>query len=300
MARWRRWACCWRLFLAQRTARIAGAECRPGVEPVRRGAVCGAGGAAAAAGGAQLERSAPSSRVDAGAGHDSSSAAGGARERWRALVAAVLYARWQQAAACARRPMRWPRRWRWDWPLSNSARCWPARAMEPRPTVPLGRDLHRSAGRALERHAAGYSAASGAGLCGAGFSYALDFSAGLAAGDAAAGRCGRAVALMGAGVAVLHHRVLARYRRPRRVVGRRAGRAASWRRSALVLAGGAGAAGTQDVRAHERMRLAHASEIRRPMTLQDEVAMLNCAPSKCLRKLRGSGSISFLPRNSRA
>ena len=59
----------------------------------------------------------------------------------------------------------------------------------------LGSDLHQSAGCALERHAARRSAASGAGLCGAGFSYALR-SALLVwlPRSPAAGRHGRAVA----------------------------------------------------------------------------------------------------------
>ncbi len=38
-----------------------------------------------------------------------------------------------EAALRGRRPMRWPRRWLWDWPLSNWARCWPGRATGPRP-----------------------------------------------------------------------------------------------------------------------------------------------------------------------
>ncbi len=76
------------------------------------------------------------------------------------------------AAICRleRQPMCWPRRWPWGWPSSNWARCWPGRAtgLKLGPQC-AGLSPTPSSGRALERHAAGRSAASGAGVCGAGF-----------------------------------------------------------------------------------------------------------------------------------
>ncbi len=189
-------------------------------------------GSAAAAGGAQLERPAPASRVDAGAGHDSSSAAGGG---FGALAAA-----WRRRCCmgagsgcrCGAQPMRWPRPWLWGWPLSNWARCWPARAMGPRTAVrwavtytdplaarwsgtPLGIPLHP-----VQAYAAL-----------AFLTLSILLLVWLPA-TAAAGRCGRVVAA-GSGRGGFCHRVLARSRGARRAAGRRAGWAA----------GGGGAAG---------------------------------------------------------
>ena len=91
-------------------------------------------GAAAAARGRQLERPAPSSFVDAGAGHDSSSAAGAAGALAGAAVALRLYVRWQKTAAC-RNGRCAGRAAGPGTGLRASARCWPAPAMEPKPTA---------------------------------------------------------------------------------------------------------------------------------------------------------------------
>ena len=75
----------------------------------------------------QLERSAPSSLVDAGAGHDSSSAAGRRAGALAGVGGCRAVCALAAAAACGTRPMRWPRLWRWGWRLSNWARCWRGR-----------------------------------------------------------------------------------------------------------------------------------------------------------------------------
>ena len=98
--------------------------------------------------------------------------------------------------------MRWPRPWLWDWPSSNWARCWPARAMELRPDVrwavtytnplaarwsgtPLGVPLHP-----VQAYAA------------LAFLTLSIFLLVWLPATAAAGRCGRAVACWATGVAV--------------------------------------------------------------------------------------------------
>jgi phosphatidylglycerol:prolipoprotein diacylglycerol transferase len=190
--------------------------------------------AAAAAGRHQLERPAPSSRVDAGLAmiHHPLLAAAGALA---GVGTALFYARWQRLPLGAHGRCAGRSRWPWGWPSSNWARCWPGRAMEPKPAVrwavtytnplaarwsgtPLGIPLHP-----VQAYAAL-----------AFLTLSIFLLVWLPA--TAAGRCGRTVA-DGDRRGRLHHRVVARSRGPRRAAGRRAGWAAGLAAIVLVLAG---------------------------------------------------------------
>ena len=200
-----------------------GRECRAGVEPVRGGVVCGALESTSAAGAGQLERTAPASRMDAGAGHDSSSPVGGRGGVGGRGVGCRVCPLAEDAAGddgrCAGRAAGPGTGVRATGRVAGRVGVWDGNSSA------VGGDVHQSAGRALERDPAGHSIASGAGLRGAGFPDPLDCSAGGFAGAAAAGRCGRVVAA-GSGRGYLHDRVVARSGGPRRAAGRRAGWAA--------------------------------------------------------------------------
>ena len=145
---------CWRSLLRLRTARIAGVESQPGVESLRRRAVCRAGRLArccwSLSTGRDL-RTHPAWML--GAGHDSSSAAG---RRWRVFGAGVLPCSMRAGSGC-----RWPHCRRAGCAagagpgLRATGRAAGRLRLRHRNHRALGRHLHASAGRALERRAAG-------------------------------------------------------------------------------------------------------------------------------------------------
>ena len=110
--------------------------------------------------------------------------------------------------------MRWLRRSLWAG-LRAAGRAAGRLGLRHRDYCALGRHLHPSACRALERHTARDSAASRAGLCRAGFPYAFHLSVSSGCRIAASRETSPASGLLGVGCGHLLHRVLARPRRPR-------------------------------------------------------------------------------------
>ena len=213
MAPWPRWACCSRCCSPCALRASLGVNPNQHLESLHRRALCRARGSRLLLVIAKLDRRCAAIRswlLGLAMIHHPLLAAIGASSPWS--VAGGLRAHARAASAQHRRRLAAPARSR-SGLRADSALCSPAPATA-RKRSALGRHLHASSCRALERRAAGipvHPVQAYAALC---LPHDCDLPRSLAAASPPAGDIA-GLWLIGAGVAICSHRVLARPRRPR-------------------------------------------------------------------------------------